>query len=103
MQEDPPLLSNQQGAAGKENVRDQKSKNQRSDKFACTAAKGKDKHNKSCHAPPYPSLPVRQELQSDSESEEGYASIAMVQQRPLLLINYRALNAHCSKDTLKDY
>ncbi len=32
MQKVPPRRSNQQGAAGKENVRDLKSKNQRSDK-----------------------------------------------------------------------
>ena len=58
--EDPPSKPNQQGAAGKENVRDQKSKNQRPDKFAGTAAKGKRK-DKSGHAPSY--LPVRQDLQ----------------------------------------
>ncbi len=59
MHEDPPRRSNQQGADGKENVRDQKSKNQRLDKFAGTAAKGKGKA-KSCHTP---YLPVSQELQ----------------------------------------
>ncbi len=41
MHADPPRRSNQQGAAGKENVRDPKSKNHRPDKFAGTAAKGK--------------------------------------------------------------
>jgi hypothetical protein len=63
--------------------------------------KGKGKNNKSGLAPSY--LPVRQELQSDSESQEGYASIAVVQQRPLQRTDYRALNAHCRKDTRKDY
>jgi hypothetical protein len=79
---------------------DQKSKNQRSYKFAGTAVMGKGK-DKSCHAPLY--LPVRQELQSDSESEGGYTSIAAVQQRPPLQLDYRALNALCLKDTRKDY
>jgi hypothetical protein len=63
--------------------------------------KGKGKNNKARFAPSY--LPVRQELQSDSESEECYASIAMVQPRPPLRIDYLALNAHCRKDTRKDY
>ncbi len=58
-------------------------------------------HNQSHLAPSY--LPIHQELQLDSESEEGYASIAMFQLRPPLQIDYWALNAHCSKDTLKDY
>jgi hypothetical protein len=98
--EDLPRKSNQQGAAGKENVRDPKSKNQKPGGFAGTAVKGKGKNNKSGHAPSY--LPVRQELQSDSETEEGYASIAMVQPRPPLRIDYRALNAHNRKDTRKD-
>ncbi len=96
MHEDPPRRSNQQVAAGKENVRDPKSKNQRPDKFAGTAVKCKGK-DKSGHAPSY--LPeLLQELQSDSRSEEVYASVAMVRQRPQLRINYRALNAHCHKD-----
>ncbi len=45
MHQDPPRRSNQQGAASKENVRDLKSKYQRPDKLAGTAAncKGKDK------------------------------------------------------------
>ncbi len=47
MHEDPPRRSNQQGVAGKENVRDPKSKNQRWERSACTAAKGKGKNNKS--------------------------------------------------------
>ena len=87
----------------KENVRDQKSKNQKPGGFAGTAVKGKGKNNKSGHAPPY--LPVRQELQSDSGSEEGYASIAMVQPRPPPRTDYKALNAHKRhkrKDTRKD-
>ncbi len=44
MHEDSPHRSNQQGAAGKEDVRDPKSKNQRSERFADTAAKGKGKN-----------------------------------------------------------
>jgi hypothetical protein len=82
-------------------VRDPKSKNQRPVGFAGTAAKGKGKNNRSGPAPPY--LPVCQELQSDSESDEGYASIAVVQPRPPPRTNYRALNAHNRKDTRKDY
>ncbi len=57
-------------------------------------------NNRSGPAPPY--LPVRQELQSDTESEEGHASIAVVQPRPPPLTDYLALNAHNSKDTRKD-
>jgi hypothetical protein len=59
--EDLPRKSNQQGAAGKENVRDPKSKNQKQGGFTGTAVKGKGKNNNSRPAPPY--LPVRQELQ----------------------------------------
>ncbi len=58
MHEDPPRRSTQQGAAGnlKEKVRDPTSKNQKSDKFAGTAAKSKGK-DKPGHAPLY--LPIR--------------------------------------------
>ncbi len=61
MHEDPPRRSNQQGAAGKENVRDPKSKNQSPAGFAGIAAKGKGKNNRSGPAPQY--LPVCKELQ----------------------------------------
>ena len=44
-------------------------------------------------------LPVRQVLQSDSGSEDGYAFIAMIQLRPPLQIDYRAINEHCCNDT----
>jgi hypothetical protein len=101
MHEDPPCRSKQQGAAGKENVMDPKPKNQRSERFAGTAAKGQGKNNKSGLASSY--LSVGQELLSDSESEGGYACIAMVQQRPPLQLDYRALNVHCRKDWWMDY
>ena len=52
-------------AAGKENARDSKLKNQRPEKFTSTAAKGKGR-TKSGPAPSY--LPVRQELNSDFEA-----------------------------------
>ena len=100
MKDDPPRRPTQPRAAGKENVKEQRSKGQRPEKFAGAAGKGKGKgKDKSGHAPSY--LPIRQELQSDSESEDGYASIAMIQQRPPLLVDYRAMNAHCRKDTRK--
>ena len=100
MRDDPPRRPTQPSAAGKDNVKEQRSKGQRPEKFAGAAGKGKGKDKgKSGHAPSY--LPVRQELQSDSESEVGYASIAMVQLRPPLLADYRAMNAHCRKDTRK--
>ena len=100
MQADPPRRPIQQGATGKENVKDQRSNIQRRDKFAGTAGKGKGKgKDKPDHAPSY--LPDRQELQSDSGSEDGYASIAMVQPRPPLRADIRALNVHCCKDTRK--
>ena len=81
MRDDPPRRPTQPSAPGKENVKEQRSKGQRPEKFAGAAGKGKGKgKGKSGHAPTY--LPVCQELQSDSESEDGYASIAMVQPRP---------------------
>ena len=83
-------------------MKEQRFKGQRPEKFAGAAGKGKGKgKDKSGHAPSY--LPVRQELQSDSESEDGYASImiAIVQPRPPLRVDYRVLNVHCSKDTRK--
>ena len=100
MRDDPPRRPTQPRAAGKENVKKQRSKGQRPEKFAGAAGKGKCKgKDKSCPAPSYP--PVRHELQSDSESEDGYTSIAMVQPRPPLRVDYRVLNAHCRKDTRK--
>ncbi len=95
-----PRRPDQQGAAGKENVGYLKSKNQMPDKFAGTAAKGKGK-DKSSHSPSYLPVPLQQELHSDSGSEEDYASIAMIQPRLPMLIDYRALNAHCRKATRK--
>ena len=82
---------------------DPKFKNQRQGKFASAAAAAKDKGKGQAKSGPAPSyLPVRQEQRSDSGSEYGYASIAMVQPwRPPLRIDYRAMNAHCCKDTLK--
>ena len=78
-------------------MKEQRSKGQRPEKFAGAARKGKGKgKDKSAHAPSY--LPIRQELQSDSESEDGYASIAMIQPRPALRVDYRAMNAHCRKE-----
>ena len=100
MLDDPPRRPTQPRAAGKENVKEQRSKGQRPEKFAGTAGKGKGKgKDKSGHAPSY--LPLRQELQSDSGSEDGYASIAMIQPRPPIWVDYRAMNVHCRKDTRK--
>ena len=100
MHDDPPRRPTQPRAAGKENVKEQRSKGQRPEKFAGTAGKGKGKgKDKSGHAPSY--LPLRQELQSDSGSEDGYASMAVVQSRPQIRVDYRAMNAHCRKDTRK--
>ena len=83
-------------AAGKENVKEQRSKGQRAEKFAGTAGKGKGK-GKPGYAPAY--LLPRQELQSDSGSEDGYASIAMIQPRPPTRVDYRAMNVHCLDTT----
>ena len=51
MRYDPPRRPTQPSAAGKENVKDQRSKGQRPEKFAGAAGKGKGKgKDKSCHA-----------------------------------------------------
>jgi hypothetical protein len=68
-----PLTQAQQRNAGKENVQEQNSGDQKQGKFSGAAVKGKGDGKQTKVAPPY--KPTIQEVRSDSESEEEMAYI----------------------------
>jgi hypothetical protein len=94
------LTQAKQRNAGKENVKEQNSGDQKQGKFAGAAVKGKGKGKgkQTKVAPPY--KPTIQEVRSDSESEEEISAyIASAMKAPVKPFGYRAMHAQNCIDT----
>ncbi len=95
------LTQAKQRNAGKENVKEQNSRDQKQGKFAGAAVKGKGKGKQTKVAPPY--KPTIQEVRSDSESEEELdlieAYIALVIKAPVKPFGFEAMHAQNCIDT----